>query len=101
MNEIDNTPFGLLFEEAAPDLVEEIAPIYDESNDMSFVKDSEDRLIPFVIAAGPQTTGTVTKAFPETTDQDFTKSLFKNTPTKTETVTFVMKEDTDSDRTII
>jgi hypothetical protein len=63
-------PFGLLFEEVAPQPSELIIPLYDEEADLAYVIDSQGHRIPFVECCELTSTDTFTKAAGEPTDKD-------------------------------
>lgn len=91
-------PFGLLFEEAAPQPQGPIIPTYDEDTDLSYVKDSRGRRVPYVELSGAIGTHTGTKIRSEITDtdpEDDNARFFGSLGTVT--VTLVEAETTDTD----
>lgn len=63
-------PFGLLFEEWAPEPQSFIAPTYDEGRDLSYVEDPQGQWIPYVEFGGALGTTSVTNVRKEDTDTD-------------------------------
>jgi len=87
-------PFGLLFEEPAAQPQGLIIPIYDEETDLSYVEDSNSRLIPYVEFTEAIGTETHTRVAGEPVDED--KNRFSRFA-GTDTVTEVEIEATDTD----
>ena len=91
-------PFGLLFEEVAPPPQDIIVPTYDEDTDLSYVKDSQGRLVPYVEAGRVVSTATLTKVRVESTDtdpEDDDARFFGNLSTVS--MTRIRAESTDTD----
>lgn len=66
----DSVPFGLLFEELAPDVQHHVLPIYDEEEGLSYAKDLQGHLVPYVEIAQATGTETITRVRDESTDAD-------------------------------
>jgi len=91
-------PFGLLFEETAPHPQGLITPTYDEETDLSYIKDSQGRRVPYVEFSGATSTQTETKIRRETTDRDLAgDNAWFCGSAGTQTITFVEAESTDTD----
>lgn len=90
-------PFGLLFEEVAPEPQGLIIPVYDESQDLSCIQDPEGKWIPFVEFEQSVGTQTGTKIRREVTDTDPGDDQQNLAVVGTMTVTEVRKEATDTD----
>ena len=95
----NSTPFGMLFEEQAPEMpLNILIPEYDAHIALSFITDEMGRQVPFVengcVAMATQTFTNVKK---ETTDADPGRpsTLLPGLPTGTETK--IRAEETDSD----
>lgn len=88
-----NIPFGLLFEEAAPEPRGLIVPTYDEEADLSYVVDSAGHRIPYVEFTAAIGTETHTRIASESVDEDENRLGFLGT----ETATKVRIEATDRD----
>ena len=87
--------FGLLFEVPAPSPNEtEIEPIYDADKSLSFIRDENGELVPFISDVWMNGTQTITAVKQETTDKDPGSD---SPPTRTQTVTKVRSESTDID----
>lgn len=86
-------PFGMLFEEVAPQLIEQTHIVeYSPKENISFIIDKSGNSIPFIEADITQlSTQTATKVRAESTDQD---SVNYNA---TQTITRVKAESTDKD----
>ena len=63
------SPFGVLFEEHAPEAVIFPAPDFDTRTDISYFRGPDGRLVPYV-EVGPMGTDTATKIRRESTDTD-------------------------------
>lgn len=90
-------PFGLLFEEVAPQPQGLVMPTYDEETDLSYVEDLKGHWIPyveFVQAAGTQTE---TRLRREETDTDPGEDHISLSGIGTNTFTEVRTESTDTD----
>jgi len=87
-------PFGLLFEEPAPEPRDLITPTYDESSDLSCVETSEGKRVPYVELSRSVMTETVTRVVNEVTDEDESLSM---QCVETQTETKVIVETTDRD----
>jgi len=101
MQKKKNVPFGMLFLEIAPSPQGLIQPIYDEDLNLSVVKDTAGRLVPFVELDFGIGTHTETRIHQESADVDpedeiggqvIWKSLMA-----TYTATKVSNESTDKD----
>jgi len=91
-------PFGLLFEETAPQPCNLMTPIYDEETDIAYVEDSKGRRSPYVEFAGTMGTETATKVETETPDEDPEDYVSKLSGVMgTDTITAVEAETTDTD----
>ena len=90
-------PFGLLFEEAVPHPQGLIMPTYDEETDLSYVKDSQGRRVPYVELSRAIGTQTETKVWRETTDTDPEDDRAGHSTTGTQTITAIRAESTDQD----
>jgi hypothetical protein len=90
-------PFGLLFEESAPQPRNQVEPTYDEETDISYVIDSEKRKIPYVECGSFTGTNTATKVYRETTDTDPGEDQTRFSVEGTTTVTRIKQESTDTD----
>ena len=101
-------PFGLLFEEVAPQPQGLIMSTYDEETDLSYMEDSQDHRIPLVEISGAVGTQTMTAAAEEKTDTDPGDDYVGSVPNReyyaagrflagTETFTKQEKETTDRD----
>lgn len=91
------TPFGLLFEEAAPQPQGLIMPTYDEETDLSYVEDLQGHRVPYVEFSGATGTRTATKVRRETTDTDPGDDRTGFSAIGTATLTEVRAESTDTD----
>jgi len=92
-----STPFGLLFEEAAPQPQDLIMPTYDEETDLSYVEDSQGRRVPYVEFSRAIGTRTATLVRREITDTDPEDDRAGSYATGTSTLTEVRSESTDTD----
>ena len=90
-------PFGLLFEEAAPQSQGLIVPTYDEETDLSYVEDLQGHWVPYVEFSGATGTQTETKVRRETTDTDPGDDRAGFSAIGTNTLTEVRAESTDTD----
>ncbi len=90
-------PFGLLFEEVAPQPQGLIMPTYDEATDLSYVEDSQGHRVPYVEFSGATGTRTETKIRSEITDTDPEDDRTGFSTTGTNTLTEVRAESTDTD----
>jgi hypothetical protein len=92
-----NIPFGLLFEEVAPNPKVTILPSYSEEKDLSFVEDAHGQPIPYVEFGASTGTLTETKVHQEGTDTDPEDDHAGFSYTGTTTSTAVEAEMTDTD----
>jgi len=90
-------PFGLLFEEAAPQPQSLIMPTYDEETDLSYVEDSQGRRVPYVQLSRVAGTRTATKVWREITDTDPEDDRAGFPAIGTNTLTAIRAESTDTD----
>jgi hypothetical protein len=63
------SPFGILFQEHAPQPAGAVAAVYDARTDISYLRSADGRLLPYVEAAS-MGTDTAPKVLRETTDAD-------------------------------
>ncbi len=87
-------PFGLIFEERAPQPEASTPLVYDEYSDISYVRCADGRLVPCVEFSGAGRTTTETRVATESSDQDVEHpSRFTGTQTESK----VWTEETDTD----
>jgi hypothetical protein len=91
-----HVPFGLLFEETAPEPEELVTPIYDEGKDYSCIQ-VQGEWVPVVELTKHMGTQTATKSFRETTDTDPGDDRQRVASLDTQSITFVASESTDTD----
>lgn len=96
-NQEMSIPFGLLYEEVAPNPREIFHPTYDEMEDLSFLEDGQGRRIPFVEFGNDFGTQTETYVYRESTDTDPGDDHSNVVVLATETSTAVKAETTDTD----
>lgn len=95
MSRSQNTaPFGLIFEEQASQPANRVPHFYDEQTDISYVRRSDGRFVPYVEYSGAGATATETRIAAESPDADDATPL-RLAGTQTETK--VWTEDTDTD----
>jgi hypothetical protein len=90
-------PFGLLFEEPAPQPRDLVVPIYDEEKDLSYVEDFRGQRVPYVEFNENTGTQTATKVHRESTDTDPTDDRANLSVMGTTTSTSIRAESTDTD----